>query len=126
MAVPDGSGGAERHPGNSPERGRGRRKKRSRGSETVKVGDGAAAGCVQIPQALQGARGQHLLSGHLMSLVKGDEKIDTTYVALSIKAQNTHFKQFLAFVSGFRKDETVNKLGDTVAMHELNDKAVSG
>lgn len=73
MAVPDGSGGAGRHPGNSPERGRGRRRKQSHGSETEKVGDGAAAGGAGILQALQGSRGQHLLSGYLMNLVKETE-----------------------------------------------------
>lgn len=74
MAVPDGSGGAGRHPGNSPEWGRGRRRKQSRGSETEKVGDGAAAvDGAGIHQALQGSRGQHLLSGYLMNLVKDTE-----------------------------------------------------
>lgn len=73
MAVPGGSGGAGRHPGNSPERGRGRRRKQSRGSETERIGDGAAAGGAGILQALQGPRGQHLLSGYLMTLVKETE-----------------------------------------------------
>lgn len=70
MAVSDGSGGAGRHPGKNPERGRGRRRKQSRGNETEEVGDGAAAGGAGILQALQGSRGQHLLSGYLMTLVK--------------------------------------------------------
>lgn len=83
MAVPDGSGGAGRHPGNSPERGRGRRRKRSRGSETVRVGDGAAAGGARSLQALQGSRGQHLLFGYLMTLVKEEEEI-------SVNAHSKH------------------------------------
>lgn len=70
MAVPDGSGGAERHPGNSPERERGRRWKQNHGSETEKAGDGAAAGGVGILQALQKLKGQHLLSGYQMTLVE--------------------------------------------------------
>lgn len=69
MAVPDGSGGAGRHPRNSPERGRDRRRKRqSRGSETGKVGDGAAAGGAAILRVLQRSRGRHLLFGYLMTL----------------------------------------------------------
>lgn len=90
MAVPDGSGGAGRHPGNSPERGRGRRRKRSHGSETAKVGDGAAAGGAGIHRALQRLRGQHLLSGYLMTLVKDIENYCCVlYVALIIKVHNT-------------------------------------
>lgn len=70
MAVPDGSGGAARHPSNSPERERGRRRRQSRGSETEKTGDGAAVGGAGILRVLQGSRGQHLLSGYLMTLDK--------------------------------------------------------
>lgn len=71
MAVPDGCGGAGRHPGNSPERERGRRRRQRHESETEKVGDGAAVGGAEILQALQGSRGQHLLSVYLMTLDKG-------------------------------------------------------
>lgn len=79
MAVSDGSGGAWRHPGNSPERGRGGKRKLSRGSETEKVGDGAAVGGAGIPRALQRSRGQHLLSGYLMTL-SDKEIISAMYV----------------------------------------------
>lgn len=68
MAVCDGSGGAVMHPGNSPERGRGRRTKQSRGSETEKAGDGTAAGGEESLQALQRSRGQYLSSGQPMTL----------------------------------------------------------
>lgn len=68
MAVPDGCGGAGRHPGNSPERERGRRKWQRRAGETEKVGDGAAAGGAGNLQALQGLRGQHLSSVSQMTL----------------------------------------------------------
>ena len=81
MAVLDRSGGAGRHPDKSPERGRGRRRRRqSCASEKVKVGDGAAAGGAWILRALQGARGQCLLTGYLMTLVKEKEKIITAHV----------------------------------------------
>lgn len=93
MAVPDGSGGARRHPGNSPGRGRGRQRRQSRGSETEMVGDGAAAGGAWIRQALQGSRGHHLLSGYLMTLVKEMAKL-----ALGYKA-HTFRKSFLAILS---------------------------
>lgn len=73
MAVRDGSGGAVMHPGNSPERGRGRRRKQSCGSETEKAGDGTADGGAEILLALQRSRGQYLLSGYLMTLVKETE-----------------------------------------------------
>lgn len=79
MAEPEGIGGAGRHPGNCPERGRGRRRKQSHGSEIVKVGDGAAAGGAWILHALQGWRGLHLLSGYLMTLVKEEKKMNTTF-----------------------------------------------
>lgn len=69
MAVRDESGGAGMHPGNSPERWRGRRRKQSHGSETEKVG-GAAAGGVESLRALQRSIGQYLLSGYLMTLDK--------------------------------------------------------
>ncbi len=75
MAAPDGSGGAGRHPGNSPEREKGRRRKQSRGSETERAGDGAAAGGAGILQALQRLRGQHLLSGYQMTLAKEREHL---------------------------------------------------
>lgn len=69
MVAPDGSGGAGRHPGNSPGRGRGRWRRQSRESETEKVGDGAAACGAGIRRDLQGSKG-HLLSGYLMTLDK--------------------------------------------------------
>jgi len=83
MVEPDGSGGAGKHLGHSPGRGRGRRRKQSRGSEIVKVGDGAAAagGAAWILRALQGAREQRLSSGYLMmTLVKEQEEINTASV----------------------------------------------
>lgn len=82
MAVPDGNGGAGRHPGNSPVRGRGRRRKRSHGSGTWRVGgDGAAAGGAWVRQALQGVRGQRLSSGYPMTtLVQEKEKLNTATV----------------------------------------------
>lgn len=70
MAVPDGCGGAGRHPGNSPERERGRRRWQRHVGETEKTGGDAAVGGVGILRALQGLRGQHLLSVYLMTLDK--------------------------------------------------------
>lgn len=66
MSVPDESGGAWRHPGSSPERGRGRRRQ-SHGSERETTGDGAAAGGAESLQTLQ-RLGGHLLSGYLLIL----------------------------------------------------------
>lgn len=93
MAVPDGSGGAGRHPGNSPGRGRGRRRRQSRESETEKVGDGVAAGGAVIRRALQGSRGHRLLSEYLMTLVK-----ETAILALGYKS-HTLSKSFLALLN---------------------------
>lgn len=67
MAVPDGCGGAVRHPGNSPERERGRRRLQRHVGETETIGgggggDAAAADDVGILQDLPGLRGQHLLT----------------------------------------------------------------
>lgn len=73
MAVHDESGGAGMHPGNSPERWRDRRRKQSHGSETEKVGDGAAVGGAESLRALQRSIGQYLLSGYLMTLVNKTE-----------------------------------------------------
>lgn len=75
MVVHDESGGAGMYPGNGPARGEDMKKKQSHGSEIQKagVGDGAAAaaaGGAEILQALQRSRGQQLLSGYLMTLVK--------------------------------------------------------
>lgn len=71
MAAPDGCGGAGRHPGNSPETERGRRRWQRHEGETEKTGgDVAAADGVGILRALQGLRGQHLLSVYLMTLNK--------------------------------------------------------
>lgn len=75
MVVHDESGGVGMYPGNGPARGEDMKKKQSHGSETQKagVGDGAAAaaaGGAEILQALQRSRGQQLLSGYLMTLVK--------------------------------------------------------
>lgn len=84
MAVSDGNGGAGRYPGNSPERGRGGKRKLNRGSETEKVGDGAAVGGAVIPRALQRSREKHLLSGYLMTL-SNKEIISAMYVALNKK-----------------------------------------
>lgn len=53
MAALDGSGGAGRNQGSSPERERGRRRKVSCGSETDRAGDGADADGGENPQNLQ-------------------------------------------------------------------------
>lgn len=65
MAVPGGRGGAKRNPSKSPE-GAKHRRKESCGSETKRVGGGAAAGGVKILQSLQ--RSGHLLFEYLMTL----------------------------------------------------------
>lgn len=70
MAVPGGSGGAGKHPGNSPERERGRRRRQSHGSEIKKFGDGAVAGGAGILQAHQRSGGPHLLSEYPLTLDK--------------------------------------------------------
>lgn len=75
MVVHDESGGAGMYPGNGPVRGDDMKKKQNHGSETQKagVGDGTAAvaaGGAETLQALQRLRGQQLLSGYLMTLVK--------------------------------------------------------
>lgn len=74
MAVPDGRGEEGMHPGNSPERERGRRMKQRHGSETEKLGDGVAAGGVETLLALQRLRGPHLLSVYLMTLMNKKHK----------------------------------------------------
>ena len=53
MAVLDGSGGAGRHQGNSPEMQTGRRRRLSCERETERAGEGAAADGAEILQALQ-------------------------------------------------------------------------
>lgn len=78
MAAPGGSGGAGRRPGNSPERERGRRRRRpSHGSETETFGDGAVAGGAGILRAHQRLGGQRLLSEYPMNLDR-----DTTNLLL--------------------------------------------
>lgn len=65
-----GNGEARRHPGNSPGRGKGMRRRQSHGSGTEKFGGGAAAGDGGIPQDPQWLRGHHLVSEHLMPLIR--------------------------------------------------------
>lgn len=64
----DGRGGPRRNPGKSPEGMKDKWRKGSCGSETERVGDGAAAGGVKILQSLQ--RSGHLSSEYLTTLGK--------------------------------------------------------
>lgn len=71
--MPDGSCETVRHPGNTPERERGRMRRLSCGSETEKTDDGAVGGGAGILQVLLRLGVQHPLSGYLMTLRRETE-----------------------------------------------------
>lgn len=82
MSAPDGGGGKERHSKRSPGREKGRKNQVQCGSETERMGDGAADGGAVILQSHQRSREQHLLIGKLVILGKKINIVNIVYICL--------------------------------------------